>query len=94
MDYLLNKFGPGKAKFYVQPFTRHFLQSNQPFLNAPDYKEFETTDVIGFPLLDCIQSTHVLPQPLVPYPRPSRLRGMSGSGDEIALFGDKQFHDN
>ena len=40
--------------------------NNHP-LKCVRYKEFETADLIGFPLLDSMQSNHVSPaEPLVP----------------------------
>ena len=39
--------------------------------------EFETPDLIGFPLLDSNQSSRVFPEPLV-----SHAPGPTGSGDE------------
>ena len=36
-------------------------------LKCVRFREFETTDLIGFPLLDSIQSDHVSPEPLVPH---------------------------
>ena len=47
------------------------------------YREFERADLIGFPLLDSIQSNHVLQEPLIlRAPGPAGLRGPVTLGRE------------
>ena len=80
----LTRLGPGQRNKGLCGLA--WIESNKgnpiksSVLKCVRYREFETADLIGFPLLDYIQSNHVSPGPLVP--RDPGIRETSGSVDE------------